>query len=102
MTAWKLMALMLKSTRSFIVSDITAITMCIYVSCEPDLLVCLSLPPWVRYLPGFAVLLGTQPGPKNRHHQTYLKYVADQFQALGEGIYTYDAHEKKEVRLVCS
>ena len=25
-------------------------------------------------------------------------YVAEQFRALGEGMYTYDAHDKKQVR----
>ena len=69
------------------------------IVCIIVLLVCLNLPPWVRYLPGFAVMLGTQPGPQNINHQTYLRYVADQFRALGEGIYAYDAYEKKQVRV---
>ena len=61
------------------------------------LLVCLNLPPWVRYLPGFAVLLGAIPGPKCGNYQTYMRYVADQFEALGDGIYAHDAYENKEV-----
>ena len=64
------------------------------------LLVCLSLPPWVRYLPGFAVLIGAIPGPKCSNYQTYVQFVADQFDALGDGITVYDANENKWVMMI--
>ena len=61
------------------------------------LLVCLSLPPWIRYLPGFVVVVGVIPGPKPKNCQVYMQVVADQFDALHDGIYAMDAVEGKQV-----
>ena len=61
------------------------------------LLVCLSLPPWVRYLPGLTVLLGVIPGPACGNYQTYMQFVAETFAATSQGIYAFDAYERKEV-----
>ena len=70
-----------------------AINVCSYLV----LLMCLNLPPWIRCLPGFCVLLGVIPGPKTTNPQAYLQLVADQFDALRDGILVYDAFERKEV-----
>ena len=58
---------------------------------------CLSLPPWIRYLPGFVVVLGVIPGPKPKNYQVYMQVVADQFDGLYDGIYAMDAVEGKQV-----
>ena len=59
-------------------------------------MVCLNLPPWIRCLPGFVVVVGIVPADcKNK--QTFLKFIADQFDALGDGYGAYDAYEMKQV-----
>ena len=61
------------------------------------LLVCLNFPPWIRYLPGFALLIGAIPGPSCGNFQAYMQPIADQFEELADGVYAYDANEQKQV-----
>ena len=66
--------------------------------CPLVLLVCLNLPPWIRYLPGFVVVVGLIPaGYKNV--QIYMQLIADQFDGLKDGIIVFDSIKRKEVRL---
>ena len=62
----------------------------------PLLMMCLNLPPWIRGLPGFVVLAGMIP-PDYSDTQPYLKIIADQFDAMKDGLPVYDGHERKEV-----
>ena len=43
------------------------------------------------------VLLGVIPGPKTKNPQAYLRIVADQFDALREGIMVFDAYSGTSV-----
>ncbi len=59
---------------------------------------CLNLPPWIRFLPGFVVLMAVIPGPTCRNFQTYLKFIAFQFDSVFvRGLRCFNAHEQKEV-----
>jgi hypothetical protein len=65
-------------------------------------LVCLSLPPWLRGQPGFLVLAGIIPGPRTdnvRSKLPYMRLIQEQFDALGDGIRTYNALERKFVTI---
>jgi hypothetical protein len=63
------------------------------------LVVCLNLPPWVRYLPGFVVLLGVIPGPSCNNFQTFLKYIAQQFDSVFVNpLACFDRNQLKWVR----
>jgi hypothetical protein len=63
------------------------------------LVACLNLPPWVRYLPGFIVLLGVIPGPRCNNFQTFLKFIAQQFDSVFiNALSCYDRNLQKRVR----
>lgn len=64
-------------------------------SFTPFQLICLNLPPWLRTNPGFIITLGMVP-ENQKNLQPYLGLLADQLDAMKDGLPVFDAHEGRD------